>query len=240
MEECIGDCSVCYIQLLPLANHAFTECGHLFCIKCLLTWHEQSSTCPMCREKLYVKDDACYACDDSYDGYTDDSGDDGRFDTIDDYLVEEIEWSKIIEEDDLRIQISQENLSHIRTMRKRLLDLLIFQAYSDELLTQFEYNGEISIVFINRAEYKYIHVNFPNYYYEIVLKNRDSSDNEIHYFGHIIEIKMCNVPDGGVRYTLEYAFVIDYIDQLEVYQRTQVLFRDIRRLYSFRPIVSVD
>ena len=235
MEECIGDCSVCYIQLLPGVNHAFTECGHLFCIKCLLTWHEQSSTCPMCREKLYVKDDACDAYDDSYDGYTDDSGDDGRFDTIDNYLVEEIEWSKIIEEDDLQLQISQENLFHIRTMRKRLSDLLIFQAYTDELLTQNEYNGEISIIFINRADYRYIHVNFPNYYYEIVLKTNDGNDNETHYFGHIIEIKICNVPfgeypDGGVRYTLEYAFVIDYIDPLEVYQQTQVL----------RPIISVD
>lgn len=241
MEECIGDCSVCYIQLLPRVNHAFTECGHLFCIKCLLTWHEQSSTCPMCREKLYVKDDIC----DAYDDYTDDSGDDGRFDTIDNYLIEEIEWSKIIEEDDLQLQISQENLFHIRTMRKRTLDLLIFQAYTNELLTQFEYNGEISIIFINRADYRYIHVNFPNYCYEIVLKTHDGNDNETHYFGHIIEIKICNIPfgeypDGGVRYTLEYAFVIDYIDPLEVYQQTQVLFRDIRRLYSFRPIVSVD
>jgi hypothetical protein len=236
MEQFIGDCAVCYIQLLPRANHAFTECGHLFCIKCLLTWHEQSSTCPMCREKLYVKDDAY---DDSYDGYTDDSGDDGRFDTIDDYLVEEIEWSKIIEEDDLQLQISQENLSQIRNMRKRILDLLILQAYTDE------YIGEISIIFINRTDYNNIHVNVPNYYYEIVLKPRDSGDNETHYFGHIIEIKMCNVPfgeypSGAVRYTLEHAFIIDYIDHAEVYQQTQVLFRDIRRLYSFRPLVSVD
>jgi len=239
MEQCIGDCSICYIQLLPRANHAFTECGHLFCMKCLLTWHEQSSTCPMCREKLYVKDDAFE------DGYIDDSGDDGRFDTIDDYLVEEIEWSKIIEEDDLRVQISQENLSYIHNMRKRILDLLILQAYTDELLTQLEYIGEISIIFINRADYRYIHVNFPNYYYEIVLKTHDSGDNETHYFGNIIEMKMCNVPfgeypSGAVRYTLEYAFIIDYIDPLEVHQQTQVLFRDIRRLYSFRPIVSVD
>ena len=233
MEQCIGDCAVCYTQLLPRANHAFTECGHLFCIKCLLTWHEQSSTCPMCREKLYVKDDAFE------DGYTDDSDDDGRFDTIDDYLVEEIDWSKIIEEDDLQLQISQENLSQIRKMRKRLLDLLIFQAYTDE------YNREIAIIFINRADYRYIHVNFPNYYYEIVLKTHDSNDNETHYFGKIIEMKMCNVPfgeypSGVVRYTLEYAFIIDYIDLLEVHQQTQVLFRDIRRLYSFRPLVSVD
>jgi hypothetical protein len=193
----------------------------------------------MCREKLYVKDDAFE------DGYTDDSGDDGRFDTIDDYLLEEIEWSKIIEEDDLRIQISQENLFHIRTMRKRLLDLLIFQAYTDELLTQFEYNGEISIIFINRVDYRYIRVNIPNYYYEIVLKTHDGGDNETHYFGKIIEMKMCNIlfgeyPSGAIRYTLEYAFIINYIDPLEVHQQKQVLFRDIQRLYSFRPIVSVD
>jgi hypothetical protein len=193
----------------------------------------------LCREKLYVKDDAG---DDSYDGYTDDSDDDGRFDTIDNYLIEEIEWTMIIEEDDLQLQISQENLFHIRKMRKRLLDLLIFQVYTDE------YYGEITIIFINRADYRYIHVNFPNYYYEIVLKTRDESDNETHYFGKIIEMKMCNVPfgeypSGAVRYTLEYAFIINYIDPVEenlVHQQTQVLFRDIRRLYSFRPLISVE
>ncbi len=64
------------------------------------------------------------------------------------YLVEEIEWSKIIEEDDLQLQISQENLFQIRKMRKRLLDLLRFQAYTDEYT----------------ADYRYIHVNFLNPY----------------------------------------------------------------------------
>ena len=77
-------------------------------------------------------------------------------------------------------------------------------------------------------------------YYEIVLKTHDSNDNETHYFGKVIEMKICNVPFGVVRYTLEYAFIIDYIDPLEVHQQTHVLFRDIRRLYYFQSIVSVD
>jgi len=40
------------------------------------------------------------------------------------YLLEEIEWSRIIEGYDLQLQI--------RKKRKRLLDVLIFQAYTDE------------------------------------------------------------------------------------------------------------
>jgi hypothetical protein len=35
------------------SNHIFTVCGHLFCVKCLLNWNNNSSTCPLCREKLY-------------------------------------------------------------------------------------------------------------------------------------------------------------------------------------------
>ena len=248
-EKCIGDCGVCYIPLMPRSNHAFTECGHMFCIKCLLTWHEQSSTCPMCREKLYVKDDADVKEDDaedSWDGYTDDSGDDGRFDTIDDYLPEEIEWSGIIEEDDLKISISEDNLSQIRDMRKRILDLFIFQTYTTDLLSPLLFNGEISTILINRIEYKNMLNVYLNGYYELVLKTRDSVDDETHYFGIIIEKKIVNVPqgfypDGGyMRYTLEYAFEMDVYDPLDeaglVYQRTLILFRDICRVYSFQPI----
>jgi hypothetical protein len=248
-EKCIGDCAVCYTQLMPRVNHIFTVCGHLFCIKCLLTWYTHSDTCPLCRENLYVKDDDDE--NDTYDGYTDDSGDDGRFDTIDDYLIEEIEWSHIIEEDDLQVSISENNLSQIRDVRKRILDLLIFQTYSASLLSEIQYNGEISTIFINRDNYKYTN-NYRdtstdlNNYYEIVLKNQPGDDNETHYFGHIIEKKLVNVQQGFypgvevIRYTLEYAFIMDIYDPSDeeclIFRRIDILFRDIRRLYTFRPL----
>ena len=51
--ESVGECGVCYEKLPMRSNHIFTICGHLFCVKCLLNWNNNSSTCPLCREKLY-------------------------------------------------------------------------------------------------------------------------------------------------------------------------------------------
>lgn len=49
----VGECCVCYTNLPLRANHIFTMCGHLFCVRCLLQWWDTSSTCPMCRAELY-------------------------------------------------------------------------------------------------------------------------------------------------------------------------------------------
>ncbi len=48
----VGDCSICYDPLPLRSNHIFTVCGHLFCVKCLLTWWDSSSICPMCRAEI--------------------------------------------------------------------------------------------------------------------------------------------------------------------------------------------
>ena len=52
----VGECSVCYALLPSRSNHVFTMCGHLFCVKCLLTWWDTSITCPMCRSALLATD----------------------------------------------------------------------------------------------------------------------------------------------------------------------------------------
>jgi hypothetical protein len=52
----VGDCGVCYTKLPLLANHIFTICGHLYCVRCLLKWWDTSSTCPLCRAELYEPD----------------------------------------------------------------------------------------------------------------------------------------------------------------------------------------
>lgn len=50
----IGDCGICYKKLPLKSNHIFTECGHLFCVKCILNWNNFASTCPFCRKILYT------------------------------------------------------------------------------------------------------------------------------------------------------------------------------------------
>lgn len=48
----VGMCNICYDSLPVGANHVFTICGHLYCVKCFLKWWDSSITCPMCRAKL--------------------------------------------------------------------------------------------------------------------------------------------------------------------------------------------
>lgn len=54
--ETIGDCGVCYSTLPLRANHIFTVCGHLFCVRCLLKWWDTNTTCPFCRAEIFVDD----------------------------------------------------------------------------------------------------------------------------------------------------------------------------------------
>ena len=54
----VGECNVCYSELPSRANHIFTICGHLFCVKCLLKWWDTATTCPVCRAEIFETDDA--------------------------------------------------------------------------------------------------------------------------------------------------------------------------------------
>lgn len=54
--QSIGECGVCYSQLPLRANHVFTLCGHLFCLRCLLKWWDNATTCPICRAEIFDAD----------------------------------------------------------------------------------------------------------------------------------------------------------------------------------------
>ena len=53
----VGECSICYSKLPLRANHVFTMCGHLFCVKCLLKWWDAATTCPICRAEIFEEED---------------------------------------------------------------------------------------------------------------------------------------------------------------------------------------
>ncbi len=53
----VGECSICYSKLPLRANHVFTMCGHLFCVKCLLKWWDTATTCPICRAEIFEEED---------------------------------------------------------------------------------------------------------------------------------------------------------------------------------------
>jgi hypothetical protein len=245
----IGNCSVCYIELSSKTGHIITDCIHLFCVKCLLKWYSESPTCPMCRQNLCESDDDNFY---EHDDYTDDSGDDGRFDTIDDYLVDEVIWSGIAEEDDRQLVCCENYIQDVRDRRINNINFTRYKTYISNMLSENLFNGEISQTFIQRTEYL-ANIQFGNqYYYEIVVKNEP---NDTHIFGHIIEKQLYNVQHGFypdtdvIRYRLERGFQIYEIDPLndinEQFNESQInkpikviMFSDIRRMYRLNPIMS--
>ena len=74
----VGECGVCYENLPLRANHIFTMCGHLYCVRCLLKWWDTSTTCPVCRAELFADakaDDADDSDTDSDDADTEEDAD---------------------------------------------------------------------------------------------------------------------------------------------------------------------
>jgi len=55
--ESIGECGVCYSQLPLRSNHVFTLCAHLFCLRCVLKWWDNATTCPICRAELLEQEE---------------------------------------------------------------------------------------------------------------------------------------------------------------------------------------
>jgi hypothetical protein len=46
-------CSICFQAFCsPVCN---PQCGHTFCQQCIKTWHKNSSICPTCRQRAYIK-----------------------------------------------------------------------------------------------------------------------------------------------------------------------------------------
>jgi hypothetical protein len=49
-----NECSICY-ETIGEKNCCVTECGHKFCLKCILVAMDRNNTCPMCRHVLKDK-----------------------------------------------------------------------------------------------------------------------------------------------------------------------------------------
>ena len=247
----IGECNVCYKELLLNQEHIITLCGHLFCVKCLLSWYDISNACPICRSVLNEK--CCGVnipeyIDNEYDeNYVSDNesiftgnSDDGRFDTIDDYLADDYEWTGIVEQDDLQITtINPEVINQVKILRQDIIKLHICDIYKMCTIMPKQFNGIIVQNLVNRDKYldfpiitmeygyngqnyNYIEMNSSynqEFIYEIVMKNTDDPTNEVHYFCRIRGRKMVNnhfiqnFNDGTSfhRCSLEYAFVADII-----------------------------
>ena len=47
----VTDCCIC-MDTIQITNKAVTECGHVFCLNCLLQHTKNKNDCPMCRHTL--------------------------------------------------------------------------------------------------------------------------------------------------------------------------------------------
>jgi hypothetical protein len=53
-KTCGEDCSICLGPMQDNSALEVSHCKHMYHHMCLLTWTEQSSTCPMCRQQMFV------------------------------------------------------------------------------------------------------------------------------------------------------------------------------------------
>jgi len=77
-----NECPICYSEI-GSKNKCVTECGHEFCLKCMLNWSQKSFACPCCRGEL-VESSTENNEEDIEDEDDDDDEDDDEDDDYDD------------------------------------------------------------------------------------------------------------------------------------------------------------
>ncbi len=87
------ECCICF-ETLGKTNICTTECGHSFCLKCMLKTYQTSNACPCCRTDLVEDEDNSDDSDDSDNEGSDDEGSDYEEDLDDNEEEDEEELAK--------------------------------------------------------------------------------------------------------------------------------------------------
>ena len=167
----VGDCGICYDRLPRVANHIYTLCGHLFCVRCFLKWWDTSSKCPMCRAELFEKEEEGEQeeesvessamddriddtdTDDTADTDTDDA-DDPEITLINKYLHQyrTARWSVRISDheetdsnyDDTVIPLTENEIYNLRRNREIAMTLISRMRFRETLFhPTIEFRGEV-------------------------------------------------------------------------------------------------
>ena len=159
----VGDCGICYDSLPRAANHIYTVCGHLFCVRCFLKWWDTSSKCPMCRRELFEMEEEgesveSSAMNDRIDDAddTDDTHDtdDPEITLINKYLHQyrTVRWSVRISDreesdsnyDDTVIPLTENEIYNLRRNREIAMTLFSRMRFRETLFhSTIEFRGEV-------------------------------------------------------------------------------------------------
>lgn len=240
-EPTLGECTVCYCDLPARSNHVATVCGHLFCVKCLLKWHLTSTTCPMCRIKLYDDIDTYEFEPDSeiveswgslepINVENENENEINVENEMNAYLREQYQWTGNVNLDDRLMGYSPDILDNIQDMRSQVLLDLITPDETDS----FQH------MLIQPQNYLDIATG-PERCFEFVMKNGT------HYFGALTNIRIVEVPSSEYCFEMMNTSMIACFYQegrAEQIVRTPdshlLLFNQIQRVYLIQVIINVD
>ena len=247
INESVGDCSICYKSLPTRSNHIFTVCGHLFCVKCIFNWNNQSATCPLCRKPLY--DDITSF--NEVDNFGIDVNDEQIHSDRNTNSNNVIEWSDDPYDGDLLINdISERESIQLYDFRISSLDIFRFKIYIDNLFSNTKFTGQFTYQFIPRNHYIYLNIGSEHLYEFGIRKNTlDDNIDEINFLGHIVEFNVRysenDDDDDDEDYLLISVLHPKYInDDLTYDQETNSInyitlifkFASVRRMYSISPV----
>ena len=247
IDESVGDCGICYKSLPIHSNHVFTDCGHLFCVKCIFNWNNTSSKCPRCRKILYENIANLDNHDTSHVIWPDNivSSSDISNETYEN-LNDVIEWTDDPYEGDMLIDdISQIERTQLKNFRISSLDIYRRKLYIDSLDTDKIFTKQLTYSFIPRNNYIYLNVGLEHLYEFVIRKNTwDDNMDEINFLGHILEFNVnYSDDDDDEENLLVIVLYPQFIDQCYdqdtntiTFVRLNFKFSNVRRMYTICPI----
>jgi hypothetical protein len=235
--EAFGECGVCYSDLPARTNHVATICGHLFCVRCFLKWHLSSTTCPMCRKKLYegIDDFEFEQPEPEFfeggnaaimeDWGSPDTADVDASNHMHDYLRLPFEWSANVEQDDRTTD--PQNAEAIEDLRNQILLGLTTEDTDSFRHVPIQPRDYLDIAF------------GPERIFEVVMLNGN------HWFGSIENVQILGSEyyfEMLNSYWLECFQAGNLEHQQEIHSETSIFlsFNQIQRMYLIQHVIRVD
>jgi len=155
------ECCICY-ETIGKTNNCVTECGHAFCLKCLVSAMSYNSACPYCRTDLIEKNEA----DDIEEGDDEEDVDnDEEEDAEDEDLYNYEDEDEYNDEDEIKRGNLEELTRQLEQKGFNMLDMV------SVLVGKFSNDEKYSLEYINKL---YKDINQINEDVEIEIKEQET------------------------------------------------------------------